>query len=143
MTLEYFGKVINGQLKIVHRNLFDEAIKRFEGKDLELIIRRKRKHRNSQQNRYYWGVVVQMICEALREQGHDVEKDDTHEFLKMRCNGKDLVSEHSGEVLTIGQSTKDMATIEFVEYVDRCKTFAIEFLGIQRFPEPNEQLEIL
>jgi hypothetical protein len=143
MILEYFGKVISGRIRITHRALFDEAIKSFEGKDIELIVRRKRKHRNSQQNRYYWGVVVTMINEALIQQGHEVSKDDTHEFLKMRCNGKDLVSQHSGEVITIGQTTTDMATIEFSEYVDRCKTFGIEFLNIQRFPEPNEQLELL
>jgi hypothetical protein len=142
MTLEYFGKVTDGQLRIIHRKLFNEAIKAFDGKDVEILVRRKRKHRNSQQNRYYWGVIVTMIHEALIQQGHEVGKDDTHEFLKMRCNGKDLVNQNTGEVITIGQTTTDLATIEFSEYIDRCKAFGIEFLGIQKFPEPNEQTEI-
>ncbi len=142
MILEYFGKVVKGTLKIVNRKLFDEALAKFEGKDVEIIIRRKRKHRSITANRYYFGCVVQLIYEQLVEQGHEVSKTDTHEFLKMRCNGKDLVNQSTGEVISIGQTTRDMTTVEFSEYIERCKTFGIEFLNIQRFPEPNEQTEI-
>lgn len=139
--LTYFGKVENGKLKLRNRKQFDEDIRHFEGKDVELTFERKRSKRSIPLNRYYWGVVVELIQKAFIDLGHDVEKEDVHEFLKQRFNGKEIINVNSGEILHIGQSTAQLTNTAFMNYMESIKQFSAEFLNVY-IPEPNEQLQI-
>ncbi len=139
--MEYFGKVTDGVLKIAKRLDFDNEVKQFEGHQVIIKVERYKATRSIQQNRYYFGVVVGLIRERLRELGHDVSIDDTHQFLRGRFNGKELIDESSGEVIKVGQSTSHLNKSEFMEYMERIKRFASESLDLY-IPDPNEQLEI-
>jgi hypothetical protein len=133
-----------GALRIYNRPLFDEEVRAMSReKDLAVTIevKPKRRFRSDVQNAYYWGVVVMMIVERLRELGHDVDRDLTHEFLKGRFLYSELTDANTGEVMKIPRKTSELATGEFMDYLEHVKQFAAETLDLY-IPDPNEQLEI-
>lgn len=131
ITLTYYGNVtLDGTLKLPGAKIRNE-VRVFTGKEIEVIFRRKRKHRSDPQNRYYWGVVVEMIRAGMKEMGDKVTPDQVHEFLKWRFLRTQKIDEATGEVLyEYAGSTADLSTVEFSEYVEKCCQFAAEFLGV-------------
>jgi hypothetical protein len=83
-TLNYVGAVTNGKLVLSDFNKSKMAteIEDFEGKNVEISIK-KLPRRSTQQNAYYWGVVVSMVGAALRELGHRLSNDEVHDLLKI------------------------------------------------------------
>jgi GTP-sensing pleiotropic transcriptional regulator CodY len=136
--LEYTAYKKDGMLKIRNRKQMDTDVKELGDGEYEMIIQRKRRIRSIQINRYYWGVVVQLIRDRFVDLGNDVSKEDTHDFLKQRFNYKELVDKSGGEVIQIGQSTANMTNTEFMVYMERIKEFASSVLSIV-IPEPNTQ----
>jgi hypothetical protein len=133
-----------GALRIYNRPLFEEEVRAMSrDKDLAVTIevKLKKRFRSDVQNAYYWGVVVAMISERLRELGHEVDRDLTHEFLKGRFLYSELTDPTTGEVMRIPRKTSELATEEFIAYLEQVKQFAAETLDIY-IPDPNEQLEI-
>lgn len=86
-----------------------------EGKYV-LSIRKVRKKRSLPQNAYYHGVVVKALAE---QSGYDTT--ELHEHLKYRY----LRTEKPIRV----KSTKELSTIEFGEYLDKCIRLCAE-LGL-------------
>ena len=133
-----------GALRIYDRPLFEEQVRAMSrDKDLAVTIevKVKKRVRSDVQNAYYWGVVIAMIVERLRELGHDVDRDLAHEFLKGRFLYSELTDPNSGEVMKIPRKTSELATGEFMDYLEHVKQFAAETLDLY-IPDPNEQLEI-
>ena len=133
-----------GALRIYNRPLFEEEVRAMSReKDLAVTIEVKvKKYRRSNEfNNYYWGVVVAMIVERLRELGHDIDRDLAHEFLKGRFLYSELTDPSTGEVMRIPKKTSELATGEFMEYLEHVKQFAAETLDLY-IPDPNEQLQI-
>ncbi len=139
--LNYTGRVTGGQLKIVHRAKFDAELLHLEGDEVEIEVKKK-KRRSGQLNRYYWGVVVALIQEGMIDQGNDVSRNDVHYYLKYRFNYKELVNKNGGEVIQIPDTTTELTNTQFMEYMEKCKQFAAEFLSVV-IPEPMEQLTLL
>lgn len=133
-----------GALRIYNRPLFEEEVRAMSReKDLAVTVEVKIKKykRSNEFNNYYWGVVIAMIVERLRELGHDVDRDLTHEFLKGRFLYSELTDPNTGEVMKIPKKTSELATDEFKEYLEHIKQFAAETLDLY-IPDPNEQLEV-
>lgn len=133
-----------GALRIYDRPLFEEQVRAMSrDKDLAVTIevKVKKRVRSDVQNAYYWGVVIAMIVERLRELGHDVDRDLAHEFLKGRFLYSELTDPNSGEVMKIPRKTSELATNEFMEYIEHVKQFAAETLDIY-IPDPNEQVQV-
>jgi hypothetical protein len=59
----------------------------------------------------------------------------------MYCNAKEVVNTKTGEILTVGLSTATLTTVEFEEFLDKCRKFIFEWFGIN-VPLPNEQMEM-
>lgn len=130
-----------GKLQIAsdQRPMFLEHVAKNRGKYVVLTVEIESKKRSCQQNNYYHGVVVALIQEALmNEWGELLTKAEVHELLKQHCNWKEVVNEDTGESLKIAQSTADLSTGEFENYLERCRQFAAEYLGVS-VPLPNEQ----
>ena len=104
------------------------------------VIVKTRKQRSLNQNGFYWGIVVDMVKDGLRDVGYDDFRtnDQVHEFLKVLFLKKDVPNKLTGEVITMVQSTRDLTTIEFMDYLERIAQWASEFLGIV-IPQPNTQ----
>lgn len=130
ITLTYYGSVTDGKLKLPRAKILKE-VQAFAGSYVEVTIRKKKKHRSSPQNRYYWGVVIEMIRAGMKDMGDMVTPEQVHEFLKWRFLRFSKVDENTGEVLyEYAGSTADLKTVEFSEYVEKCCQFAAEMLGV-------------
>lgn len=145
--LKYTGHVTDaGEIKLPRR-LRAEVSSRFKGKEFEVIFRKKKKTRSSEQNRYYWGVVVRMVAEGFAELGNPIspgsEEDcaTVHEYLKRRFLEPIRIADANGEIHELEPSLEDAAKQEMGEYIDKCIAFALEYLNIH-IPAPNEQAEI-
>jgi len=97
--------------------------------------------RSTPANRYYWGVVVELIYLALKESGWEVNREGTHELLRVRFLSEDKPIGNDGEFVTRVKSTTELDSKEFGEYVEACKRFAAEYLNVN-VPDPEEQIEL-
>ena len=96
-------------------------------KRVEVTVEKVAHPRTGQQNKYYWAVVV---GEIAKHTGHDPEQ--VHELLKQMFSPK--WSMPVGDSLMARRfptSTTRLDTIAFVEYTEKCRMWANEFLGLQ------------
>lgn len=146
-VLTYYGKVEAGQISLP-KKMRAEIGKVFDGHRIEVTIKRARKHRSSEQNRYYWGVLVQSVLRAFIDLGNDLQEGNAehaeivHEFLRDKFleNGLE-VYDAEGNLYHTRPSTTRLTTVEQEEYHDRIRQFAAEYLSIS-IPLPNEQAEL-
>lgn len=135
MELTYYSDVKEGKLQNNVRQKIAQELPHFNGKRVEIIIRKLTKKRSQQQNKLWW-VYVDIIRKEL---GYD--KDEMHEILKMQVNPLEKVNEKTGLVMTYGGSTKDLKVSEFMELIERLVRWSAENLDIA-LPMPNEMQEI-
>jgi hypothetical protein len=109
---------------------FDVLKRKFEGKDVEVVLRLPQKKSTGPQRRYYWPVIVGMICEAA---GYGPEHAEAiHEALKLMF----LAIPGDGPI-KVARSTESLTTVEREEYHNNCRRFGAEEFGIY-IPLPNE-----
>lgn len=92
-------------------------------------------NRSIQQNKYYFGVVLEVLSE---DTGYHVE--ELHEILKalFLSRAMDIRTKKGNEKVTTVRSTADLTTVEFEEYIERIRQWASSELAIW-IPEPHEQ----
>ncbi len=140
MEILYFGRVQDGSLRITNRKAFDRELTTLEGKEVEVSVRKKRKYRSNYQNRYYWGVIIPIVRQALWDTGHEYSNESVHEILKYRFLKQDYHIK-DGEFFTETRSTKDLTTSEFMDYIAQIQRWTSEMFGVY-IPDPGEQMEI-
>lgn len=93
-----------------------------------------KKDRSNNQNRYYWGVVVNELSEHT-----GFTPDEVHEILKHKFLWKVLfVKAKSGtDKVLVGKSTAQLTTAEFENFMRDVRQWASIELGVW-IPEPNE-----
>ena len=94
--------------------------------EYEEIIRKPKKQRSNEQNRYFHGVIVKLISEGI-----GYSPDETKTLLKMMF----LLVEKNGFVTC--RETKDLSTVEQEEFNEHCRRWAAAELSIN-IPLPNE-----
>lgn len=138
--VEQYGFVKNGELKILNRKRFDAEIKSFPDCEVEIVVKKKGR-RSSQQNRYYFGVVLKEIQLRLRELGTDTEIETLHEWCKLKFNAERVVVPETAEVIEVGKTTTEMNKEEFINYLDKIIEWAASSLSIY-IPPPNTQTQM-
>lgn len=145
--LTYLGRVSeNGEIKLPKR-LRAEVSAFLAGCEIEAIFRKKKKYRTNPQLRYYFGVIVPIICDAFAELGNPVSSsnpkdlEDVHDFLKKRFLQPDTLVDANGEVHVYRYTTTTKSTSEMMDYFAQIGQFAAEYLNTV-IPDPNEQAEI-
>ena len=148
-TIRLRTEIING--KLGDNRLFAEALEQFNGKAVEIIIRRAYKQRTNSQNAYYWAVIVKHWQAIIKEQwGELYTTEQVHEFLKTNLNYEEYVDTETGEILlnpVTGvpvrkpKSTTENNTYQQEQYHEACRQLAYEMFGYQ-IPLPNEKLSI-
>ena len=134
----FHGYMERGKLKC---SAFVEWLAAPGRESVTIIASDTKPKRSSPANRYYWGVVVELIYLALKESGWEVTREGTHELLRVRFLSEDRPIGNDGEFVTRVKSTTELDSKEFGEYVEACKRFAAEYLNVV-VPEPNEQLTL-
>lgn len=125
----------------VNRSLIAKTIKFFEGEEITITIEKKFRKRSSNQNAFYWGVLIPIISELLQDAtGNFFSSEETHDVLKSNCNYKELISETTGEITKIPISTTELTTLEWLEYIEKVEHFVFDYFSVT-LPKPNEQLD--
>jgi len=110
----FYGTIERGKLVLEQPERYLVWLSALEGKSIELVLRRKRSQRSLRQNRYYWGVVVEILS------GHfGYEAKELHEALKFK-----FLKIHTEEELVTVRSTTTLNTKEFIDYIDRIQRWA-------------------
>jgi len=131
------AEVKGGRLFFRNRRQFDQAVAQFkEGWTVEVSVKRLRATRSQLQNRYWWGVCVQLVSEHT---GYTPE--EVHEIAKQLFIPKRLALQNgNGEVkgeFVIGGSTREMNTVEFGEFMERFREWAAQDLDVY-IPDPTD-----
>jgi hypothetical protein len=144
MKYEIRSNVLNGNLKR-NRNLILNALETFEGQEVILTIQKARKSRTNPQNRFYWGVVLQLVQSGLKDatgEFRSVENIHYNILLKMFAPENEIVNIETGECITEKITSSEMTTTQFAEYIMEIQKWSAEFLGIN-IPNPNEEITLL
>ena len=133
-----YVKVVGGKLTIIERERFINSFRGWPDCAGTLTVKPLGRARSSQQNKYYWGVVVRLIAQAMTDAyGEDIDDEEAHHQLKARFNLR--VIERECETLKIPGSTRRLNTDAFSEYVEKCRNWGAAFFGIN-IPDPASML---
>jgi hypothetical protein len=99
------------------------------GASYVIEIHKASKKRSLVQNKYYWGVIVDLFAQNTGYSKEESHQELSGMFLKYEAHGKEFV-----------RSTTTLNTLEFEQYADKCRQWMGEMLGIH-VPLPNEVTE--
>jgi hypothetical protein len=102
---------------------------KMEGKRFELVLKLQKSQRSLQYNRYYFGVIVEILAESI---GYD--RESMHENLKLKFAS---LPDPNHDGMFIIERTSKMTTERFMRYCADIQQWAAEFLNIY-LPDPNE-----
>ena len=122
----FFATIKKGKVIFNNVQLFNNYLLSLEGKDVEVVVRKPKKERSNPQNRYYWGVVINLLCETT---GYTPE--EMHEALKML-----FLKDNTRKIPTL-RSTTELTTIEFEDFLEGVRVWAASELNCI-IPLPNE-----
>jgi hypothetical protein len=141
MNYEIRSEVKNGTLTR-NTNLIKDAIQTFEGKQIVIKIEKAKKKRSTQQNRFYYGVIIPIVQNCLKEAGHIMTNESTHDLIKLKFLKEALfVNEETGEVIERIKSTTELSTSQFMDLLAEINNFTFEYFGVS-LPSPNEDLTL-
>lgn len=121
----WHGEVKNGKLDLWRRDAFGKHVASLDGR-VELVIRKHKAQRSSNQNRYLHGVVFALIAEDTGEDADVIKDYLATKFLLV----EDTRFPHR-------RSTADLNTAEMTEFIEQCRRWAATELRIN-IPSPGE-----
>jgi hypothetical protein len=115
-----------------------ETARELEGQ-WDLRLEPKRRIRTNQQNKWYWSCIVDPFYDFLAAQDYDVTKpNDAHEILAEKFLRVPIVVDQETQE-AVGwrtRSTKELTTVEFSEYCERCRAWLADFFHIDTQDPP-------
>ena len=124
----FVGTIEQGKLDIDFSANFDRWLSTLEGQRVTVEVKKFRKNRTDAQNRYWWGVVIDILS---KHTGY--EPEEMHNAIKIKF----LPVERAG--LISGKSTKHLTTLEFVDLIERVQRWAAQDQNCY-IPDPNEPI---
>ena len=121
----------NGTFSAKDKERFRAAFDCHRGHEVEFTPVRHRKNRSPNQNRFYWGVVIPLIGQAMGED----DPEAIHGMLKHEHNY--YMATIGGNEIRVPMSTADLNTVDFEAYLERVRRWAVEFFTLN-IPLPNE-----
>lgn len=135
LELNYYTQVKYGRLPEATRKKIASELSQFEGKKIEIRVKRLRSTRSLQQNRYWW------LCMGILSEHTGFRREEIHNICKFKFLKRERVIESTGEVMEYLESTTKLTKGEFMELTDAMIKWAAESLNVV-IPEPGQQLEI-
>ena len=141
--LTFNGEIRNGVARIHRKQAFLDAIKTMPDGHIRFTLERIYHKHSDPQRGYYWGVVVAELVEAIKDEHEEtVSKEWAHELLKSYCNSYEVANKENGLVLRMPLTTSTLTTVEYEEYLERCRRFILEYFN-RTVLLPNEQSELM
>lgn len=129
------GVVADGQLRIRGQAAWTAALRRLRDGEVRVTVARQQATRSGQQNRWYWGVIVELLSEHT-----GYSPDEIHEVLKAKFLPKRLaIADGNGEIrgeFVIGGTTTRLTRVEFGEFCEAVRRWAAEELHVV-IPDPE------
>lgn len=116
-------------------NTFRENCKYFAGKDIEIIVRKKRAKRSNDQNRLY-----RAYCKLIAEHT-GYSEDEVHSIIGYKFRKIERVDEKTGEVFTYIRSTTQYNKMTFADHLTEIQQWCENTFHF-RLPCPGENWEI-
>jgi len=115
-------------------------LRRLEGPHRISVVQ-YRPRRSDRQNHYYWPCFIKPFADFLRDQGEQVTDQHAHDLLKNKFLQREAVNPETGEIIgTYTESTTQLDTAQFNEYLDRVSYWLHDMFGIV-VPDPDEYHE--
>ena len=114
MTTVFAARVEHGKLVIENPTAWREVLASWDG-PCHVVLRKQKKDRSNNQNRYYWGCVVKIAADHF-----GYTSQEFHDAMKLMF----LKREGLGPA-TIG-STATMSTVEFMDFLAKVQQFCAE-----------------
>lgn len=122
-------QITNGKIEPLNAERFGKDLELYEGKAVEISIKKWKDKRTLSQNSLYW-----RILELIEnETGND--KDTLHDYFKIRFLDKRRLKLGDDEKILPG-STRKLDTREMGQYIDKIILFASQELQIA-IPAPD------
>jgi hypothetical protein len=136
--LLYHGRINEQGEVILPRSFRGDLAKAFAGREITVTVERRRKKRSDPLNAYYWAVVIPHLRHGLEDcSGDKYTSEQVHEAMKHRFLRQQVVDEHGQVVMDVAGSSAALTNGEFLDYLERLSSFALEYLNT-RIPLPNE-----
>lgn len=137
--LVYQARVEDGKLVFPRRSQFArDLFLYFEGMDIDILVRKRKRRRTVPMNNYYWGVLVPCVAIGMNDVGYKVTAAQVHELLLGLFAKEQLINYETGEVKEIRGSTATMTITQMQDYWAAIREWAREYLNIT-IPLPGEQ----
>ena len=114
------------------KNKIRKELDYFEGKSVEMIIRRKIKRRTSQQNKVLWWYCT-TIGDYTGDRKEKIKSMAQQEFLL-----EEEVNETTGRIFKFVRDTSDLSTVEFNKFLTDIQQWAAEEFGVV-LPDPDPE----
>lgn len=133
VVADVHGRVVDGPEFVPdspgrHRSVLGRCV----GQEITLRVVRQKKRRSSDQNAFYWAVVLPDILKGLRELAESVgelpvftDEDELHEALKWVFLRKVCALPGAGNIERMPRSSQ-LSIAEFSEYLDKVRHWAAE-----------------
>lgn len=109
------GRIHDGKIELRERSRFAGLIAALDGYEIVLTLKKYRKTRSLQQNKYLWGVVYPIFAEHL-----GYEREELHDAMRML-----FLRRHEEKFVTVA-STTSLNTLEMTEYIENIRRLAAE-----------------
>lgn len=142
--IEYYVTIKDGKKYFAENEelAFEQDISMFPDCLAILTLEPIGKGRSGQQNRYYFGVIINEFCKGSADAfGVPVATDEAHEYLKALHLQREETNRKTGEIFRFSGSTTELSTIEAEEYFIKCRQTILEIFN-RTVPLPNEPPEI-
>jgi hypothetical protein len=141
MKAQVRTSIVNGKFKRNINTVLD-IVNQFNGKEVLITFELPKKKRSNLQNSYYWGLLIPLTQNAIKNEWGEVwSKDKVHEFYKLHFNYVEKVNESTSEVIRVPKSTTDNTTTQQEELHSQIRGFLLEWFNVTA-PLPNENLEL-
>jgi len=128
MIPSFVGTVTKGKLNLDMRPAYERWLVTLEGKRVTCEVKRFRKSRTSNQNRYYWGVMIDILSRELGYEAEEIHMMLREKFLRIHDD------KHPDFV--IAKSTAKLNTQEFNDYIAAIQRWASIELQVY-IPDPE------
>ena len=130
--VSFRGRITGGKLDLDNRLLMQETLSGYDNCIVDINITPAKSYRSSNQNAYYWGVVLNTLS---NRSGHTPQ--DLHDAIRKLMTRPREVKIWN-QVVEIPEGSSDMSVSEFSKYIDAVIKKS-KIMGID-IPEPPPEI---